>query len=108
MANSDIDSSQCAAEWRVDDRKTSHKSTTVAKGIVSKLECGFRAISSKFFGAEYNFLGMQIKLKCKKVNVDTIECLMKASTDFGEKGFSSVVTLEKSHLKNGSKISNCR
>ena len=47
VANADIDGSQCATVWHIDDNKTSHKIMKTAKSMVSKSEGRFGAISSK-------------------------------------------------------------
>jgi hypothetical protein len=81
VANALIEGSQCTICWYVDDNKISHKNPKVVDSVIAKLEDRFGPMS-KTRGKEHEFLGMSLKFKKSKIEVDMKKHILKAFDDF--------------------------
>ena len=83
VANAMINGKQCTLAWYVDDNKISHVDSKVIDDILTKIEKDFGKCTITR-GNEHTFLGMKLKIKDKKLEIDMKDQLKEAIEAFGE------------------------
>ena len=97
VANKEVDGSQVTVLWYVDDLKLSHASKTVVNEVIKQLE-GFFGHLTVTEGNEHTYVGMDITIKDKKVEIHNIECI-EETFELCEDGIGpAAATPAKSHL----------
>eukprot|EP00957_Ditylum_brightwellii_P047606 3616093-Ditylum_brightwellii.AAC.1 len=92
VANDMINGKQCTLVWYVDDNKLSYADSKVVDNILEKITEHFGELATTR-GDEHTLLGMKLRIKDKKVEVDMREQLQEAIEAFGEElGSDEVVS----------------
>ena len=74
MANNIIEGKQCTIAWYVDDNKLSHKNSYVISDIINEVKKHFGELSI-VRDNKHAFLGVNIEIKDRTVQFDTVEQL---------------------------------
>eukprot|EP00957_Ditylum_brightwellii_P113563 8658742-Ditylum_brightwellii.AAC.1 len=83
VANAMINRKQCTLAWYVDDNKLSHADLKVVDDILEKITEHLGELTTTRVD-EHTLLGMKLKIKDKKIEVDVKEQLKEATEAFGE------------------------
>ena len=99
VANATMEGKQCTVCWYVDDNKISHKKSTVVDKVIKEIEDRYGKMSVTR-GKEHEFLGMKIKFKKNKLEIDMKKHILKAMEVFPEEITRNAATPAKSFLFN--------
>ena len=77
VASKKIDGSQCTKVFYVDDNKISHKGLNVVTKVIEEISKKFGEMKVTR-GSKFDYLGMKIEVKEKKVEIDMKDQIMEA------------------------------
>ena len=83
VVNKNMNGSQCTVAWSVDNNKVSHMDSSVVTDILNLIQSKFGKLSITS-GAKHEYLGMNIELGVKQLEINMKQQILEAIEIFGE------------------------